>query len=119
MTDLAEAIARAEGFWVVGSIPNRAHNPGDLVLGDKGHGTLGAEHITVFQDDGTGIAALEHQIQLIRDRKSSVYKKEMTIQQMAGHWTNTQQGEWADNVCDWFHRRGRRITPDSLLSEVL
>jgi hypothetical protein len=118
-SDLARAIAVAEGFGVDGSIPTRAHNPGDLVCPWLTGKTLGAEGIHVFQDDATGWAALEHQLQLIRDGKSSVYWKGMTIQQMADRWTHTQQAEWASNVCDWFSRRGKTITPTSKLSEVL
>ena len=119
-TDLAEAISVAEGFPVAGSVPQRAHNPGDLVLGDKGHGTLGAEGVTIFQDDATGWAALEHELSLIRSRKSHVYTPSMTIQQMANHWTDTQQPEWARNVCAWFNSHGRKsIDPDTPLSQVL
>jgi len=34
--DLVHAIATAEGFFVDGSIPQRAHNPGDLVIPNWG-----------------------------------------------------------------------------------
>src|SRR4051812_12849473 len=98
MTDLANAIAHAEGFGLPNAIPTRAHNPGDLVLGDKGYGTLGSEDITVFADDKTGWAALEHQLDVIREHKSHVYTPSMSILQMAQKWTNTQQVEWAQNV---------------------
>lgn len=118
-SDLAQAIAHAEGFGVPLSIPTRAHNPGDLVLGDKGHGTLGPEGITIFQDDATGWAALEHELSLIQTRRSHVYTPSMTIAQMAEHWTKTQQQEWATNVCDWLRQHGRTVSPDTPLSAVL
>ncbi len=118
-TDLARAIASAEGFPVEGSIPKRAHNPGDLVLGDHGYGTLGGEAITVFADDASGWAALEHQLDLIRKRMSHVYVPSMTIQQMADKWTRTQRKEWAENVSNYLTAHGRISTPDTKLSEVL
>lgn len=118
-SDLAHAIATAEGFGVKNTIPTKAHNPGDLVLGDKGHGTLGAEGITVFQDDGTGWAALEHQLDLIRRGRSHVYRVSMTIQELANHWTRTEQHEWAENVCHALTGLGRISTPQTLLRDVL
>ena len=36
VTAMAQAIAEAEGFFVPGSLPARAHNPGDLTEGDFG-----------------------------------------------------------------------------------
>ena len=116
---LAAAIAHAEGFGVVGAIPTQAHNPGDLVLGDKGHGTLGAEAITVFQDDATGWAALDHQLEMIRTHRSHVYTVGMTIREMAAHWTRTQPDAWAQNVADDLTKNGRPSTVDTLLKEVL
>lgn len=119
-TDLAEAIADAEGFGVAGAIPTVAHNPGDLVLGDRGFGTLGAEHITVFQDDATGWAALEHELTLIRTGKSHVYEPSMTIGQMAVKWTDTQVGAWAQNVCDALVHMGHYgVTTNTKLRDVL
>lgn len=118
-SDLAEAIATAEGFYVEGSIPYLSHNPGDLVLGDKGHGTLGAEKITVFEDDATGWAALEHELTLIRTRRSHIYTPSTTIREMASHWTRTQQQFWCENVCDYLTHHGRPANPDTFLKDVL
>ncbi len=119
MSRMALAIAHAEGFGLAGTIPTKAHNPGDLVLGDKGFGTLGAECITVFQDDATGRAALEHQLDAIRLGKSHVYTNSMTIAQMASKWTATQRDEWAHNVADYLTKNGRPSTVDTLLRDVL
>ena len=118
-SDLALAIAHAEGWGNPDAIPTKAHNPGDLVLGDKGHGTLGAEGITVFDDDATGWAALEHQLLLIKSGKSHVYTVSDTIQQMASKWTNTEVEHWAQNVCDALTRLGRTANPFTLLRDVL
>lgn len=118
-SDLALAIAHAEGFGIKDAIPTKAHNPGDLVLGDKGHGTLGSEKITVFENDQTGWAALEHQIDLIRMGKSHVYRSSMTIEEMAKHWTATEQTAWALNVVDGLAKQGRMATLETKLYEVL
>lgn len=95
---LAQAIARAEGFYIVGSAPNRAHNPGAMkVPGWKGQ-TTGSEGITVFGSDAEGWQALYRQLNLIASGRSGVYTLGMSIEEMARRWTATQQSEWAANV---------------------
>ncbi len=118
-SDLAAAIAHAEGFGVPGAIPTIAHNPGNLVCAWLVGPKLGAEGIHIFENDATGWAALEHQLDLIRRRKSDVYVPSMTIGDMAAHWTRTQQTDWVRNVCDGLAKRGRMATVDTLLKEVL
>lgn len=118
-SDLAQAIAHAEGFGVAGAIPTLAHNPGDLVMPNWKGPKMGAEGISVFPDDGTGWAALEHQLTLIRTRQSHVYVPSMTIQDMAQKWTATQQLEWANNVADFLRANGRTASIDTPLSAVL
>lgn len=94
----ARAIGGAEGFGIPGAIPTQAHNPGDLVLGDLGYGTLGSEQITILQDDNVGWDKLYHQLNLIVNGHSHVYNLEMTIYEMAQKWTSTQPDAWANNV---------------------
>ncbi len=118
-TDLAEAIAHAEGFYVPGSIPALAHNPGDLVCAWLPGPKMGAEGIHIFENDATGWAALEHQLALIRAGKSREYQLGTTIGEMAAHWTRTQQTAWALNVCDGLAKRGRMATIDTQLKEIL
>jgi hypothetical protein len=118
-SDLAEAIAHAEGFGLPDAIPTKAHNPGDLVCSWLTGEKMGAECIHVFQDDATGWAALEHELQLISVGKSHVYVRGMTIREMAEHWTRTQQNEWAQNVASKLTSLGRTATVDTLLKEVL
>lgn len=110
----ARAIEIAEGFGIAHAIPTQAHNPGDLVLGDKGFGTLGAEQITIFQDDATGRNALYHQLNLIVNGMSHVYTLEMTISEMANKWTSTQQDAWALNVAN-----NLGVSVDTPLSSLL
>lgn len=92
---MAQAIARAEGFYVNGSIPQRAHNPGDL----KVPGTTNTINgITVFDSDDAGWNALYKQLYLIVTGRSSYYNLDMSIDDMARTWTATEQNAWAANV---------------------
>lgn len=90
----ALAIATAEGYGIPGAIPTRANNPGDLMLGGS---TLG-EGITHFADESAGWNALYHQLERIRDDKSSVYSKHFSILEMAKHWAPFDAESWAHNV---------------------
>lgn len=100
---MAQAIAEAEGFFVPGNIPARAHNPGDLTEGDFGDtgvyltSSSGAK-IIVYASDQDGWNALYEKLQNIANGTSSVYSPDMTIAQFANKWTSTQQSSWADNV---------------------
>lgn len=104
---IMQAIARAEGFFVEGSVPYRANNPGDLKLGDKGHGLING--ITVFDSDEEGWAALRNQVTIIVEGRSPVYNEwarelgkrnssELTIAEIAQKYTATEQDHWARNV---------------------
>lgn len=95
----AEAIAKQEGFYVPGSVPQRAHNPGDLKI--PGQPTLPGTSITMFQTDTDGWNALYKQLNLILTGRSSHYDLDMTIADMSRVWTTTQQGPWASNVASY------------------
>jgi hypothetical protein len=110
----AKAIAKAEGHGIPGAIPTEANNPGDLVLGDKGYGTLGSAGITVFPDIQSGMNALYKELALIIAGQSHVYNLDMTISDMAQHWTTTQQDEWANNVAN-----ALGVSTDTTLRRVL
>lgn len=97
LQQLAAAIARAEGFGIEGAIPTLANNPGDLVLGDQGHGTMGMG-ITIFGSANDGWNALYHELNLIFSGTSRVYNTAMTFAEIAAHWTQTEVGSWASNV---------------------
>lgn len=96
---MAQAIARAEGFYVAGSVPARAHNPGDLKMINWTGPTLG-EGISVFQSDDAGWNALYRQLYLILTGDSRVYNLDMTIAEMGQKWTVTQQIPWSNNVAN-------------------
>lgn len=99
VVQLAHAMATAEGYFnqAANDIPYRANNPGDLVEGDVGYGTLGAG-ITVFDSPVTGWNKLYHEAYLMLSGKSSVYSPDMSIAQIAAKYTQTQQASWASNV---------------------
>jgi hypothetical protein len=92
---IAEAISVAEGFGVEGSIPQRAHNPLDLKLGDCGFGVLG-EGITVFKDDDAGWAAAVHQVTGMLSGHSHYYKPEMALSEVGMIYSGDPN--WAPNV---------------------
>lgn len=116
----AEAISVAEGFGVAGSLPQRAHNPGDLVMPGWTGPTLGAEHISVFADDATGWAALYRQLLLIVSGRSHVYGKDVNISQLAHKWTPVGSDEWARNVVAHLNAHGGPVvTIETRLSEVM
>jgi len=96
----ARAIASAEGFGLAGTIPTRAHNPGDLVIPGWTGASYGAEHISVFNSDTEGWAQLAHQLWLIRDGQSQQYHLAMTLAEMAAKWTRTEPQAWAATVAE-------------------
>jgi hypothetical protein len=94
---VAEAIARAEGFYVAGSIPARANNPGDLKIGDRGYGVI--QDKTVFATPQDGWNALYRQLILIRDGKSRNFKPTDTWREVARTWVGPVGSEdWLGNV---------------------
>lgn len=113
LKETARAIARAEGFYVSGSIPQQAHNPGNLKVGGA---TLGNTGISVFQTDGAGWAALYRQLALIVGGGSAHYTLDTTIREMGEKWTATkdEQLAWANNVA-----HALDVSIDTPLSEVL
>ncbi|MGH9770306.1 MAG: hypothetical protein ACRD4Q_01170 [Candidatus Acidiferrales bacterium] len=109
---LANAIARAEGFFSEGSIPSSANNPGDIEIGDQGQGTIAGK--TVFGTLDAGWNALYNQINLMLTGRSSVYDPSMTINQVAQLYTGGDQASaWANNVAS-----ALGVTPDTTLSDL-
>ena len=121
VNDLASAIARAEGFYVPGSIPQLAKNPGNLksptwtYAGEREGQTLGSG-IVVFQTADAGWAALKRQLMLIISGESNVYSLAMTIRQMGTTWTGnaTEGAAWSNNVALAFG-----VNPDTPLAQAL
>jgi hypothetical protein len=94
---VAEAIARAEGFYVAGSEPARANNPGDLKIGDRGYGVIFGKTIFATPEDGWN--ALYRQLILIRNGKSRNFKPTDTWRAVAQTWVGPSGSEdWLKNV---------------------
>jgi hypothetical protein len=96
---LAKAIARAEGFYVKSTIPNRLHNPGDI----RSHslhaypGQIGLKHgYVVFKNDRAGWVALEHQITRMAEGSSKIYNVNMTLNQFSHRYAESPT--WVKNV---------------------
>ncbi len=98
----AQAIAKAEGFYVPDSVPARAHNPGDLTDdGDVGHGFIqtsgpNGAAITVYATDEDGWEALRKKLRRMLDGRSSVYPLDLTIMEVAIKYSG--DANWAFNV---------------------
>jgi hypothetical protein len=110
---IAEAFAKAEGFGVPGALPTRAHNPGDLELGDVGNGTINGK--TVFTTDQDGWNALYKQIQLMIGGGSSYYSPTDSWRQVAQTWTGGDNANaWANIVAGHLG-----VNPDSSMQEYV
>ncbi len=97
---LAHAIARTEGFYVHGTLPNRLHNPGDIRsrLKHAYEGQIGLYHgYVVFRDDQFGWAALYQQIRKVLDDDSAFYNREMTFAQIAKVYATSPN--WPKTLC--------------------
>jgi hypothetical protein len=106
----ARAIASAEGYGVLGSVPSRANNPGDLKLG----GETIADGITVYGTAEDGWRALLRQIERMADGSSRIYHAGMTLRDVAARWTTTDAGPWAATVA-----RALGVSVHTTLGEVL
>ena len=114
---LGKAIAKAEGFYIKGTIPNRCKNPGDLkVVKDYRYpgqvGVCKGGHAR-FRTDTDGWAALIHQIEKITSGESKYYSVNMALQEIGNYYARNSR-VWAKNVA---HNLG--VTPDTYLFEVL
>lgn len=116
---LAGAIARAEGFYVPGSRPNRLHNPGDIRTNflRTYAGQIGVDPsgYVIFRDDRAGFLVLQTSIDRIENGNSSKYSLHMTIAAFARvyvggpGWHN-----WAVIVA-----KTLGVTPDTTLEDYL
>lgn len=109
---IAQAIARAEGFYVAGSRPARNHNPGNMTLDlvNKGIGKDGP--FIVYRNDQDGFDNLRRQIWLMFGG-SRIYSATMTIAEVAALWTTTEQKAWASNVA-----KALGVTVDTRLTQI-
>jgi hypothetical protein len=98
----SRAIAKEEGFYVPNSVPNRAHNPGDLTDdGDVGFGTIQTQgphgaKITIYANEARGWDALYHKVRRMLNGASHTYTLDLSIMQVAIKWSGDPA--WARNV---------------------
>ncbi len=99
-TDLAVAIAKAEGANVKGSIPARCNNAGDIramrgVTLPNQVGVCAGKYIK-FKTREAGMAALRHELDIISAGRSTRYNAGMSLAQMGRIWAGDSR--WADIV---------------------
>ena len=104
--DIAYAIAVAErGQTEIDSGSIARNNPGDIKGSDG--------NFVVYPTLQDGWNALYHQVSLIVDGGSHIYTADMSIAQVAAHYTATQQDAWAANVATVLG-----VTPDTPIGEA-
>jgi len=104
---LAEAIARAEGFYVAGSLPQRQNNPGAI--------KSGGVFVTSYPDAASGWNALYNQVDLMLTGRSAYYNSSMTFSQIAQIYTGGDNAEtWAFIVSNTLG-----LTPANTLDDYL
>lgn len=97
----AQAIARTEGYCIAKTVPNRLHNPGDIMtsLRHAYPGQTGIyKHYAIFKSDRWGWAALENQIQRVIDGTSTKYTSDMTMMEIAKVYAENWR-YWGRTVC--------------------
>jgi hypothetical protein len=110
---MATAIARTEGFFKKGTLPNRLHNPGDIksTLANAYPGQIGLYHGYVkFVSDKAGWNILENQIIAIVLGESAKYTQEMTFGEIAKVYAASPQ--WPKTFCTIL-----QVTPDETFEE--
>ena len=112
----AVAIAKAEGYYLKGSIPNRYRNPGDIKVraGQKyfGQVRIGKGGHIVFRNDAAGWFALREQLRKIVEGESRFYTPQMTLRHVAQKYAGNYR-VWAKNVS---HDLG--VNPNTTIAEL-
>lgn len=89
ISNIAQAIAKQEGFGIAGAAPTRNHNPGDISDGASTYGydkRVTSSKVTSFPDDATGWQWLYNKLANIASGQSAVYSSGMTWLQIGSHW---------------------------------
>jgi hypothetical protein len=106
---VAEAIARAEGYYVPGSLPQRANNPGGLRLYGETAG------ITQFQTPEQGWQALYSQLEWVAAGLSQYYQPSMNWWEFGAVWTGGDNAAtWTRNVTAYLG-----LAPDSPIGQTI
>ncbi len=108
------AVAKQEGFFIKGSIPNRDHNPGDLKSDTfRFPGQVGVDKHghAIFKNDYWGWAALEHQVKKMC-AGGGRYSPDMTLSQVGKGYAKDWR-RWSVNVA-----KNLKCTPQTTLSTL-
>lgn len=109
---IADAIAAAEGYGVVGARPTRNNNPGDLTYA-FGYPTTGKDGMfPIFATPADGYNALYQQVSEMVNDTSSIYSSDMTIADIGSHYAPGQP-DWVTNVSN-----ALGVSPDTPISEI-
>lgn len=97
--NICQAIAKAEGAAIAGSVPDRANNPGDVTDGISTYGALGSgcSNVTHFPTKQVGWNALYTKVSNIISGASITYCANWTWTQIAQKWSGNWQ-PWVTNV---------------------
>jgi hypothetical protein len=118
ISKLSVAIADEEGFYVTGSVPARANNPGDLSDDkDIGNGVIhtagpAGASITIYSNPADGWAALERKVRRMLSGASLVYLLSMSIEEVGMKWS--EDSNWGKNVAA---KLG--VSPDTTLEQLV
>lgn len=114
--NLLEAIAKEEGFYLLGSPAQRNHNPGNIEYGRfaAAHGAIGAakgaHHFAIFPNDAAGFACMRLLFQ------APAYKGK-TIAQAIAEWAPPSENDtqsYIAHVCKW-----TGLSPDTIVDDHL
>lgn len=97
---IAQAIAKAEGFYVQGSRPARNHNPGDMTADLIGKAVSKDGNFVVYSNDIDGWNNLYAQINAWLEGTSRHASSSSTIFDISRFYTTTEQDIWAQNVAN-------------------
>jgi hypothetical protein len=107
-----EAVARQEGFNVLGTRPRRNNNPGDIEYGRfaRAHGATGTDgRFAIFPTAEAGFAAM-------RALFVGAYRG-LTVRQAIEKWAPSNENDtdlYVRRVVEWTN-----LTPDSIIDEHL
>jgi hypothetical protein len=113
----SQAIATTEGFYVSGSVPQRANNPGDTTdAGDVGNGVIQTDgpngaKITIFSNATDGWNELYRKVRRMLSGASEVYLLSMTVEEVGMKYSG--DANWGKNVAT-----ALGVQPTTTLAEI-
>lgn len=113
----ADAIAFAEGFYVVNSRAWRNNNPGNLTVDTTGTGIGKDGMFIIYSTAEDGFDALKRQIAKMLDGTSAFYNASMSIEEIAKRYASTTPDEWINWANNVASRLG--VTVETRLSDLL